>query len=209
MDLIGLIYIFFYELLHISSDVCLLSSSFFCLLFSPSSSLSFHHPPCGGFVPTLHSRGAHLTEPDPLICAANSLHSHCSVWCHNWHAIDLCLLLQSPEWLMSGTSCHNRPRSGLTSLRCSPRHAAILPVLHLLWLKPTRLYLFPFTWRMTRDEWTYFTLSINGSVCGFTVIMALNQTLHLVSSPQCPEMLLVITGNFPFKPRATWSGLIV
>ena len=43
---------------------------------------------------------------------------------------------------------------------------------------------------------------------------AVSQSLWLwtrlyISSPQCPEMLLVITGNFPFKPRATWSGLIV
>lgn len=72
------------------------------------------YPPCGD------SRAAHLTEPDTEICAANSLHSHGSVWCHNWHTIDLCLLLQRPEWLMSGASCHNRPCPGLLPLGCSP-----------------------------------------------------------------------------------------
>lgn len=79
------------------------------------------YPPCGdspAFPP--HSRAAHLTEPDTEICAANSLHSHGSVWCHNWHTIDLCLLLQRPEWLMSGASCHNRPCPGLLPLGCSP-----------------------------------------------------------------------------------------
>lgn len=61
-----------------------------------------------------------ITEPDTEICAANSLHSHSSVWCHNWRTIDLCLLLQRPEWLMSGASCHNRPCPGLVLLGCSP-----------------------------------------------------------------------------------------
>lgn len=63
---------------------------------------------------------AHLTEPDTEICAANSLHSNGSVWCHNWRAIDLCLLLQRPEWLMSRASCHNRLRPGLPPHGCSP-----------------------------------------------------------------------------------------
>lgn len=84
-------------------------------------SLPTLYPPCGdspAFPP--HSRAAHLTEPDTEICAANSLHSHGSVWCHNWHTIDLCLLLQRPEWLMSRASCHNRPCPGLLPLGCSP-----------------------------------------------------------------------------------------
>lgn len=63
----------------------------------------------------------HLSEPDTEICAANSLHSNGSGWCHNWHAIDFCLLLQRSEWLMSGASCHNRPRPGPVLLGCSPR----------------------------------------------------------------------------------------
>lgn len=77
--------------------------------------------PCGvslAFPP--YSRTAHLTEPDTEICAANSLHSHGSVWCHNWHAIDLCLLLQRSEWLMSQASCHNKPCPGFLPLGCSP-----------------------------------------------------------------------------------------
>lgn len=74
---------------------------------------------------------AHLTEPDTEICAANSLHSHGSVWCHNWHTIDLCLLLQRPEWLMSRASCHNRPCPGLLLLGCS-HHTPSCPPLFVV-----------------------------------------------------------------------------
>lgn len=94
---------------------------FQCLLRFVSLFLPSFYPPCGvssAFPP--RRRAAHLTEPDTEICAANSLHSHSSVWCHNWHTIDLCLLLQRPEWLMSRASCHNRPCPGLLPLGCSP-----------------------------------------------------------------------------------------
>lgn len=95
-------------------------SVYFCSPFFSLPSLPSLLP-CGAslaFPPWC--RAAHLTEPDTEICAANSLHSHGSVWCHNWHAIDLCLLLQRPEWLMSRASCHNRPCPGLLPLGCSP-----------------------------------------------------------------------------------------
>lgn len=108
-------------LISLSTVMSCLTFQRVLVLVSLCSSLPPLYPPCGvslAFPP--HSRAAHLTEPDTEICAANSLHSHGSVWCHNWHTIDLCLLLQRPEWLMSRASCHNRPCPGLLPLGCSP-----------------------------------------------------------------------------------------